>query len=80
MMQDYFFEEEELPPMDPVEAEIDAIRQKIYEETKHMTMEERLADLKRRTDPIIKQYHMKVSSLKPIEPRKPQKDEPYYLS
>ncbi|MBQ7560941.1 MAG: hypothetical protein IJS99_03770 [Synergistaceae bacterium] len=66
--------------MDPVEAEIDAIRQQIYEETKHMTPEERVADLIRRTDPIIKQFHMKVSSLKPIEPRKPQIDEPYYLS
>ena len=80
MMLKNFFEEEELPPMDPVEAEIDAIRQQIYEETKHMTPEERVADLIRRTDPIIKQFHMKVSSLKPIEPRKPQIDESYYLS
>ena len=43
-----------------IEDEIDAIRLKIYEETKHMTPEQRIERVKRRTDPIIKQYGMKV--------------------
>ena len=43
-----------------IEDEIDAIRQKIHEETKHMTFEQRMERLRRRTDPIIRQFNMKV--------------------
>lgn len=66
-MSNFFEEEEELGPMDPIEAEVDAIRQKIWEETKHMTPEERVADLIRRTDPLIKEFHMKTSRLQPAK-------------
>ena len=72
-----FFVEEELAPMDPIEAEVDAIRRKIWEETKHMTPEERIADLIRRTDPLIKQFHMKISRLQPAKLGKRQPDEIY---
>ncbi|MBQ3347779.1 MAG: hypothetical protein IJG51_08095 [Synergistaceae bacterium] len=53
--------------MDPIEAEVDAIRRKIWEETKHMTPDERIADLIRRTDPIIQEFHMKTSRLQPAK-------------
>jgi len=43
-----------------IEDEIDAIRAKIHEETKHMTYAQRIERIKRRTDPIIKQFGMKV--------------------
>ena len=59
--------------MDPIEAEVDAIRHQIWEETKHMTPEERIADLIRRTDPVIKEFHIKTSRLQPLKliPREP---------
>ena len=56
--------------MDPIEAEVDAIRKQLWEETKHMTPEERIADLIRRTEPIMKQFHIKTSKLKPAELKK----------
>ncbi len=61
-MLNYFKDEENLGPMDPIEAEVDAIRRKIWEETKHMTPEERIADLIRRTDPLIKQFNIKQAA------------------
>lgn len=67
-------DDDELGEMDPIEAEVDAIRQKIWEETKHMTPEERIADLIRRTEPLIKQFNFRISTLKPVEPRKRQRD------
>jgi len=67
-------DDEKLGEMDPVEAEIDAIRLQMYEETKHMTIAEHIAYFKKRTDPIIKKYHMRISTLQPAEPRKRQRD------
>ena len=57
-----YFKDEEATEMDPIEAEVDAIRRQIWEETKHMTPEERIADLIRRTDPVIQEFHIKTSS------------------
>ena len=57
-----YFKDEEPTEMDPIEAEVDAIRRRIWEETKHMTPEERIADLIRRTDPIIQEFHIKTIS------------------
>ncbi|MDR0868464.1 MAG: hypothetical protein LBP75_08355 [Planctomycetota bacterium] len=45
----------------PVEDEIDAIRDKIYENIKDMTPDERTAYFRRRTEPVIKQYHLKMA-------------------
>ena len=59
---------EEILEMDPIEAEVDEIRRQMYEETKHMTHEEHIAYFKNVTDPIVKQFHIKVCN---IEPRKP---------
>lgn len=58
---------EEVMEMDPIEAEVDAIRQRIYERTKNMTLEERRDYLIRKTDPIIKQFHIRMSKLKPVK-------------
>ena len=52
--------EEVLGEMDPIEAEVDAIRLQLYEETKHMTMEERWAYMNERTDPLLKKFNIKV--------------------
>ena len=61
-MSSFFAHEENPAPMDSIEAEVDAIRQKIWKETKHMTPEERIADLIRRTDPLIKQFNIKQAA------------------
>ena len=58
---------EEILMIDPIEAEVDAIRQRIYERTKNMTQEERRDYLISRTDPIMKQYNIKLSKLKPVK-------------
>ncbi len=64
--------------MDPIEAEVDAIRQQIWQETKDMTREERRDYLIRRTAPIIKQYNIKISKLQPVKPHKrPPEQEQY---
>jgi predicted DNA-binding protein (UPF0251 family) len=43
-----------------IEDEIDAIRLKNYEETKHMTPAQHAEHVKRNTADVIKQYGMKV--------------------
>ena len=45
-----------------IEDEIDAIRRQIYEETKHMTPEQRVEHRRRITEPIIKQFGMKTAA------------------
>jgi len=47
---------------DTILDEIHEIRRRIYEETKNMTPEELSEYYRRRTDPIIKEYDMKVVS------------------
>ena len=46
--------------IDPIEQEINEIRLKIYEETKHMTREEFSEYIRMNTEPIIKKYGIKV--------------------
>jgi len=58
--------------LNTIEDEIDAIRDKIHEETKHMTFEQRVERLRRRTDPIIRQYGMKVVASVRDEPLPPR--------
>ena len=65
-----FFEEEVLPPMDPIEAEVDAIRRQIWEETKDMTREERWAYLDAQSAPLLKKFNIKFVNLKPVPPHK----------
>jgi len=43
-----------------IEQDINKIRLAIYEETKNMTPEERVEYTRRTTEPIIKQYGLKV--------------------
>ncbi len=62
-----FFEEEELGEMDPIEAEVDAIRQQIQAETRGMTPEEVTDYFMRETEEITKQFHMKTSRLQPAK-------------
>ena len=52
------------------EDELDAIRLSLYEEVKDMTIEERIAHLHEKTDPIIKKYGIQMSDLTPVKPRK----------
>ena len=62
-----FFEEENLGPMDPIEAEVDAIRKQIDKETEGMSPDEVTAYFMRETEEITKQFHMKTSRLKPAK-------------
>ena len=45
-----------------IEAEVDAIRDKIYEETKHMTREEQAQRLREKTQRLSAQYGFKIGS------------------
>ena len=49
---------------------LDATRVSLYEEVKDMTIEERLAHLHEKTEPIIKKYGIQMSNLTPVKPRK----------
>ena len=53
-----------------IEDELNAIRLKLYEEVKDMTPEEFIAYLNAETMPVMQQYGIKMSTLKPVEPRK----------
>ncbi len=53
---------------DTLEEELNAIRLSIYEEIKDMTPEEEENYFRTGTDPIIKQFNMKISPLKPVRP------------
>lgn len=66
-MSNFFENNEELGEIDPIEAEIDAIRKELWEEVKDMTPEEHVAYINAKTAPIIEQFHIKVSKLKPLE-------------
>jgi len=48
--------------IDPIEQEVDAIRLRIYEETKHMTTAEFSEYVHKKTEATIKRYGMKVAS------------------
>ena len=48
--------------IDPIEQEVDKIRLKIYEETKHMTTAELCEYIHNKTEATIKKYGMKVVS------------------
>jgi hypothetical protein len=53
---------------DTFEDELDAIRIKLYEETKDMTPEEEIAYLRAKTAPIHEKYHIRtVSEIKKDE-------------
>ena len=60
---------------DPIQDEIDAIRARIYEEIKDMTPEEEAHYFISQTDPIIKQFNLKMSPLKPVKPIKREERE-----
>lgn len=51
----------------PIEDELDIIRLKII---KDMTPEEEVAYFRAQNEPIIRQFNLKMSPLKPMEPRK----------
>lgn len=59
--------EEVLGEMDPIEAEVDAIRQRLWEETKDMTTEERWAYMKKRSKIDYEKFHFKFVSLPPVK-------------
>ena len=55
---------------DTFEDELDAIRLRLYEEIEGMTIEEQLAHLEAKTDPIMRAYGIKTSTLEPVQPKK----------
>ena len=55
---------------DSFEDWLDATRVSLYEEVKDMTPEEHIAYIKAETEPIIKEFGLKRSTLKPVQPRK----------
>ena len=57
-----YFKDEEATEMDPIEAEVDAIRRKIWEEIKDFTIEEHIAYFDRETEDVRKQFHIKTIS------------------
>lgn len=64
-MLNYFKEEENLGPMDPIEAEVDAIRQQIWQEIKDMTVEEHIAYFERETADVRKQFNIRQADSVP---------------
>jgi len=48
--------------IDPIEQEVNAIRLRIYEETKHMTTAEFSEYIHKKTEATIKKYGMKVAT------------------
>ena len=61
-MLNYFKEEDDLAPMDPIEAEVDAIRRQLWDEIKDMTIEEHLAYFSRETADVRKQFNIKQAA------------------
>ena len=55
---------------DTFEDELDAIRFSIGEEIKGMTPEEEVAYFHAQTEPVLKEFGIKRSTLKPVQPRK----------
>ena len=52
------------------EDELDAIRLSIGEEIKDMTPEEEVAYFRAQTEPVLREFGIKRSTLKPVQPRK----------
>ena len=76
-MSSFFAYEENPAPMDPIEAEVYAIRRQIDKEIDGMTPEEVTEYFMRETEDITKQFRMKVSRLQPAKLSKRQPDEIY---
>ena len=55
---------------DNFDDELEAIRLALYEETKNLTTEERLARLDAVCAPVMKEFNMKYSDLTPVIPHK----------
>ena len=54
----------------PIEDELDSIRLRLYERIKGMPPEEEVAYFRAQNEPIVRQFNMKMSPLKPVKPRK----------
>ena len=55
---------------DTLEDDLNMIRLSLYEKTKDMTAEEKIAFIQTETEPVMKQFGIKMSNLKPVAPRK----------
>ena len=62
-----YFKNKEPNEMDSIEAEVDAIRKKLWEEIKDMTPDEHVAYFERETADVRKQFNIKTSRLKPAK-------------
>ena len=61
-MLNYFKEEDDLAPMDPIEAEVDAIRRQLWEEIKDMPRQERWDYMMKQDEKLYKEFNIKVES------------------
>ena len=52
------------------EDDLYAVKRRLSAEIDGMTPEEEIAYLRAKTDPIIKQFNIKISTLKPVKPHK----------
>ena len=52
------------------EDELNAIRVNLYEKVKHRTADERIAHLDEQTAPVMEEFGIRLSTLKPVQPRK----------
>ena len=53
---------------DTLEDDLDRIRLTLYEKTKNLTPEEEVAFIIADTEPVIREFNIKMSSLKPLRP------------
>ena len=57
-----------MKPAFDFEDELDTIRLALYEKTKNMTPEEEAAFIIADTEPVIKEFNIKMSPLRPLKP------------
>ncbi len=55
---------------DSFEDWLDATRVSLYEEVKHMNTEEMITYLHEQTEPVMREFGIKRSTLQPVQPRK----------
>ena len=56
--------------MDPIEAEVDAIRQKIWARIKDMTFDEKRAYYRAHEERLFREFNIRVSDIKPAGPHR----------
>ena len=66
--------------MDPIEAEVDRIRQDIWARIKNMSAEEKDAYYQAQADMLKEEFNIRVSSLKPARPVRAENRRAYQMA